>query len=136
MKHFLKYLLNLFQYCFRFMLWFFGQKACGILAPWPGIKSAPLALESKVSTIGPLWKSLCICIAYGDTGGKDPVCQCRSLKRGRFNPGSGRSPGGGNGNPLQYSCLQNPIDMGAWRATVHRVAKSQTWLKQRSIHGI
>ena len=41
-------------------------------------------------------------------------------------PGSGRSPGGGNGNPLQYSCLDNPIDRGAWRATVHRVAKSQT----------
>ena len=40
-------------------------------------------------------------------------------------PGSGRSPGGGHGNPLQYSCLENPRDTGAWRATVHRVAKSQ-----------
>ena len=39
-------------------------------------------------------------------------------------PGLGRSPGGGNGNPLQYSCLGNPIDRGAWQATVHRVAKS------------
>ena len=38
----------------------------------------------------------------------------------------GRSSGGGNGNPLQYSCLQNPMDRGAWRATVHMVAKSQT----------
>ena len=38
-------------------------------------------------------------------------------------PGSGRSPGGGNGNPLQYSCLENPMDRGAWRATVHGVAK-------------
>ena len=37
-------------------------------------------------------------------------------------PGSGRSPGGGHGNPLQYSCLENPMDRGAWRATVHRVA--------------
>ena len=37
--------------------------------------------------------------------------------------GSGRSPGGGNGNPFQYSCLGNPMDSGAWRATVHRVAK-------------
>ena len=43
-------------------------------------------------------------------------------------PGSGRSPGGGHGNPLQYSCLENPMDRGAWRATVHRVAKSQTRL--------
>ena len=42
--------------------------------------------------------------------------------------GSGRSPGGGNGNPLQYSCLGNPIGRGTWRATVHGVIKSQTRL--------
>ena len=41
-------------------------------------------------------------------------------------PGSGRSPGEGNGNPLQYSCLGNPMDRGAWQATVHGVTKSQT----------
>jgi len=39
-------------------------------------------------------------------------------------PGSGRFPGGGNGNPLQCSCLENPMDRGTWQATVHRVAKS------------
>jgi len=44
-------------------------------------------------------------------------------------PGSGRSPAEGNGNPLQYSCLKNPMDRGAWQATVHGVAKSQTQLK-------
>ena len=38
-------------------------------------------------------------------------------------PGSGRSPGGGNGNPLQYSCLENPMDKGAWWATVHEIAR-------------
>ena len=43
-------------------------------------------------------------------------------------PGSGRSPGEENGNPLQYSCLGNPMDRGAWWATVHEVAKSQIWL--------
>ena len=43
-------------------------------------------------------------------------------------PGSGRSPGEGNGNPLQYSCLENHMDGGAWWATVHGVAKSRTWL--------
>ena len=43
-------------------------------------------------------------------------------------PGSGRSPGEGNGNPLQYSCLENPMEGGAWYATVHGVAKSQTQL--------
>ena len=45
-------------------------------------------------------------------------------------PGSGRLPGGGHGNPLQYSCLENPMDRGTWRATVHKVAKSWTQLKR------
>ena len=43
-------------------------------------------------------------------------------------PGLGRSPGEGNGNPLQYYCLENPMDRGAWQATVHGIAKSQTRL--------
>ena len=43
-------------------------------------------------------------------------------------PGLGRSPGAGCGNPLQYSCLENPMDRGAWWATVHGVTKSWTWL--------
>ena len=43
-------------------------------------------------------------------------------------PGSGRSPGEGNGNPLQCSCLENPMDREAWGAIIHGVAKSQTWL--------
>ena len=41
-------------------------------------------------------------------------------------PGLGKSPGEGNGNPLQYSCLENPMDRGAWQGTVHKVAKSRT----------
>ena len=45
-------------------------------------------------------------------------------------PGSGRSYGGGHGNPLEYSCLENPMDRGAWWAMVHRIAKSWTQLKQ------
>ena len=43
-------------------------------------------------------------------------------------PGLGRSPGGGHGSPLQYSCLENPIDRGAWQAAVHKVAQSWTRL--------
>ena len=43
-------------------------------------------------------------------------------------PGLGRFPGGGRGNPLQYSCLEKPMDRGAWWATVHGVTKSWTWL--------
>ena len=49
-------------------------------------------------------------------------------------PGWGRSLGGGHGNPLQYSCLENPMDSGAWWATVHGVTKSQTRLKRLSTH--
>ena len=44
-------------------------------------------------------------------------------------PGLGRSPTEGNGNPLQYSCLENPMDRGAWQATVHGISKSQTRLR-------
>ena len=49
-------------------------------------------------------------------------------------PGSGRSHGGGPGHPLWYSCLENPLDRGAWWAIVHRVTKSQTLLRQLSMH--
>ena len=45
-------------------------------------------------------------------------------------PGSGRSPGGGNGNPLQYSCLENSMDRGAWQATVNGATKNQTQLSE------
>ena len=56
-----------------------------------------------------------------------PACT-RDDRDPRFDPTSGRSPGEGNGNPLQYSCLGNPTDREAWQATVHGVLKSQTWL--------
>ena len=51
-------------------------------------------------------------------------------------PGSERSSRGGHSNPLQYSCLENPIDRGDWQATVHRVTKSQTHLKELSTHAV
>ena len=54
---------------------------------------------------------------------KNPSANAREMG---LIPGSGRSPGEGNGNPLQYSCLENPTDRGAQRATVHGVTKSQT----------
>ena len=49
-------------------------------------------------------------------------------------PGSERSPGGGHGNPLQYSWIENPMDRGAWWATVHGVEKNQTRKKRLSMH--
>ena len=59
----------------------------------------------------------------GGLYGKESACNAGDL--GSIS-GWGRSPGDGNGNPLQYSCLENSMNRGAWRATVHGVAKSQT----------
>ena len=55
---------------------------------------------------------------------EEPSCQCVRCKRYRFDSGLGRSPGEGHGNPLQYSCLEKPMDRGAWWATVLRVTES------------
>ena len=65
---------------------------------------------------------------------KYPSASARDVRDVGSSPGSGRFPGGGHGNPLQYSCLENPMDRGAWQATVHRVTKSQTQLKRLSTH--
>ena len=51
-------------------------------------------------------------------------------------PGLGRSPGGGHDNPLQYSCLENPMEGGAWSTTVHGVTKSQTQLSEFSLYEV
>ena len=65
---------------------------------------------------------------------KNPIAIAGDVRYAGLVPGLGRSPGGGCGSPLQYSCLENPMDRGAPRATVHRVAKSWTQLKQLSAH--
>ena len=57
---------------------------------------------------------------------KNPPAKAGDIRDVGSIPGSGRSPGEGNGNPLQYSCLENALDRGAWWATVYRVAKKQT----------
>ena len=59
---------------------------------------------------------------------KKPPANVGDLRDMGSNPGCGRSPGGGHGNPPQYSCLENAMDRGAWRGTVHGVAKSWTRL--------
>ena len=65
------------------------------------------------------------CLFPGGSAGKESACSAGDL--GSI-PGSGRSPGEGNGKSLQYSCLENPMDGGAWWATVHRLTKSRTRL--------
>ena len=63
----------------------------------------------------------------GGVSGKEPACQCRlDLRLTSSIPGSGRFPGEGNGNPLQYPYMENPMDRGAWQATVHGVTQSWT----------
>ena len=57
---------------------------------------------------------------------KNPLASAGDIRDVGLIPGLGRSPGEGTGNPLQYSCLENPKDRGAWMTIVHRVAKSQT----------
>ena len=62
----------------------------------------------------------------GHSLGKESACNAGDTRDVGLTPGSGRSPGGGLGNPLQCSCLENPMDRGAWRAIVHGVAETQT----------
>ena len=71
----------------------------------------------------------------GGSLGKESACSAGGAGDVGLIPGSGRSPGGGHSNSRQYSCLENPMDRGAWWATVHGVvAKSRTWLKWLSTH--
>ena len=68
------------------------------------------------------------CYSMGFPGGSEVKVSASNAGDLGSIPRLGRSPGEGNGNPLQYSCLENPMDGGAWWATVHGVAKSQTRL--------
>ena len=72
---------------------------------------------------------VCMCISRGFPkwlSSKESACNAGNMG---VIPGSGRSPGGGHGNPLQYSCLENPRDGGAWWAAIYGVAPSWTQLK-------
>ena len=63
---------------------------------------------------------------------KNPPATAGDIRGMDSVPRLGRSPGGGRGNPLQFSCSENPMDRGTWRVTVHRIAKSWTSLKRLS----
>ena len=65
---------------------------------------------------------------------KNPLASAQDLRDACSIPGLGRSPGDGHGNPLQYSCLENPMDRGVWQATVRGVAKSGTRLSNQHFH--
>ena len=91
--------------------------------PFGGDSSCPMGRNPTERGREPLNNN----VIPGSSDGKESVYSAGDL--GSIS-GLGRSLGGGNGNPLQYSCLENPMDRGAWRATVHGVAKSQTQLSE------
>ena len=94
----------------------------------------------QVPVFTPLAPCLTLCTWYELTGaslwlrGKESTCNIGDPGSMGSIPGSGRSAGGGHGNSFQYSCLVNPMDRGAWWATVPRAVKSWTWPKWRSTH--
>ena len=94
------------------------------------VKNLPEIQETLVQSLG--WKDplkrvrlpMPVFLGFpGGSVGKESACNARDLG---LIPGLGRTPGGGHGNPLQYSCLKNPMDRGAWQAAVHGVEKSET----------
>ena len=85
--------------------------------PNPGIEPGSPALQADALLSEPPQKTSQVALVR-----KNSPAKVGDTRHG-FDPWSGRSPGGGNGNPLQYSCLENSMDRGTWQATVHRVAK-------------
>ena len=93
----------------------------------------------KLSVARPYSNNLCFAVLAwlgfpDDSISKEFVCSAGDTVDKGSIPVSGRSLGGGHSNPLQYFCLENPMDRGAWETTVHRVAKSQIQLKRLSTH--
>ena len=86
--------------------------------------------ESKDYMLGPAYGRRCF------PGGSVVENSPANARDSGLIPGSGRSPGKGDGNPHQYSCLRNPMDRGAWQATVHGVAKSWTQLTEHACIGV
>ena len=88
----------------------------------------------KVNSLKTLIQKRC-CLTASQVAAvvKNPPANAGNRRNVGLIPGSGTSPGGGHGNPLQYSCLENPMDRGAWGATVHGVTKNWTQRKQLSI---
>ena len=105
-----------------------GQRKVVGYSPWGRKESTQLSDFTFTFIINrglPSWLS-----------GKESTCSAGATRDMDSIPGSGRSPGGGYGNPLHYSCLKNPRDKGSWLTTVHTVAKGWTRVKQLSLHAL
>ena len=95
-----------------------------VTTKWGGISDSVVIIQAIVRL---RWVSLVALVV------KNPLANAGDIRDTGSVPGSGRSPGGGHGNPLHYSCLEDPMDRGVWRATVRRVSKSWTKLKPLSM---
>ena len=95
-----------------------GLQPTRLLRPWD--------FPGKSTGVG------CHCLLHfpGDSGVKNPPAKAGAAKDAGLIPGLGRSPGKGNGNPIQYSCLENPMDRGTWWATVYGVTKELDMTEQ------
>ena len=83
---------------------------------------------SMIASTGLCWASQVVLVV------KHPPANAGDIRDAGSIPGLGRATGGGHGNSLQYSCLENPMARGAWQAMVHGVAKSQTWMSDWAQH--
>ena len=106
--------------------------------PCPHLLSlrAAIATESWRIHSADAWICSCLWSRWGffsGSAGEESACNTRDIGDADLIPGLGRSPGGGYGNPLQYSCLENPMDRRAWWATVHRASKSRTQLSTYTV---
>ena len=113
--------------------------SCFFLPFWVGLFHIGASLMAqRVKRLPAMWETRVWSLGQegfpGGASGKEPACQCKRCKTCGFDPWVRKIPWRRAGNPLQYSCLENPMERGAWRATVHWVAQSQTWLKWLSTH--
>ena len=122
-------------YCLQWDVWankalpvYFDYIDCFLIECWEFL------IYSECKTL--IWHVICKYQVFpGGASGKESACQCNAGDTGDTGsiPGLGRSSGVGNGNPFQYSCLENSMDRGASWATVHGVAKSWTWLSTHTL---
>ena len=117
-----------------------GQREChfqvGRLHLFEGIKREKATAPAQMAFLRRLSVRLSLPLIIFFPGGamQEPTNPCRRLRRHGPIPRSGKPPGGGNDNPLQYSCMENSKDRGAWWATVHGVEKSWTWLSKFTLY--
>ena len=134
------------KYGFAFSLWnalLIVSWLCSLTSECPLCRSCSFSgnflplLGSQVDFNSALWDLACHSLpshSPGGLDGKESACNTGDIRDLGFIPGLQRFPGEGHDNPLQNSCLENPMDRGAWRVMVHRVAKSWTRLKGLSPH--